>query len=186
MCSVRCPRYEILELKDSRLLEWTVLTATALFGVVSSSCGAGSMATVTTMVTGHILTLSNLVGCWLYQGFEDFEWQKWWISLAVLAGNVSGACLGSWASRAHLPALLLPIPFGIYLLLHLHDQLAKPSSWTQRVGAELHGTLEGKQEGKQSDEDEVETQEGDKDLESHGSESQAPPLAREALPPLWP
>ena len=178
MCSVRCPRYEILELKDSRLLKWTVLTAASLFGVVSSSCSAGSMATVTTMVTGHILTLSNLVGCWLYQGFEDFEWQKCWISLAVLAGNVSGAWLGSWMSRTHVRAHLLPIPFGIYLLLHLHDHLAKPSSWIQRV--------EGKQEGKQSDEDEVETQEGDKDLESRGSESQAPSLAREALPTLWP
>ena len=169
----RGPRYEILELKDIRLLKWTVVTAAALFGVVSSSCSAGRMGTVTTMVTGHVLTVSNLLGCWLYGGLEDLQWQRLWTSLAVLAGNVLGGCLGSWAmTRTGVKALLFPLPFVIYVLIYLHDHLAKPRAWIQRVHEELQGKAEGKDS--EDDRDEVETQDYE-DLESQGSEPQASP-----------
>ena len=43
-------------------LRWTVVLVAPLFGIVAAACSNGRMGTHTTMVTGHILTLTQIAG----------------------------------------------------------------------------------------------------------------------------
>lgn len=43
-------------------LRWTVVLVAPLFGVIAAVCSTGRVGTHTTMVTGHILTLTGSMG----------------------------------------------------------------------------------------------------------------------------
>eukprot|EP00438_Fugacium_kawagutii_P002318 Skav226077 [mRNA] locus=scaffold211:944787:948360:- [translate_table: standard] len=43
-------------------LRWTVVLLAPLFGIISAACSNGRMGTHTTMVTGHTLTLTQILG----------------------------------------------------------------------------------------------------------------------------
>ncbi|CAE7237664.1 unnamed protein product [Symbiodinium microadriaticum] len=52
---------DIIQLHMPSEPDWTVAGLAHLFGVVASACSTGRMGTHTTMVTGHILSLANLL-----------------------------------------------------------------------------------------------------------------------------
>ena len=47
---------------DEPYLRWSVVLVSPMFGVISAACSTGRMGTHTTMVTGHVLTISGLLG----------------------------------------------------------------------------------------------------------------------------
>ncbi|CAL1153819.1 unnamed protein product [Cladocopium goreaui] len=122
-------------------LRWTVVLVAPLFGIVAAACSNGRMGTHTTMVTGHILTLTQIVGNLVMArlGYDpmklNVDKRKSMMSIMVIAGTIAGACLGSYALvivEVH-HVLLFPVPLLIYALLWLHDHLAKPRSLIKRV-----------------------------------------------------
>jgi len=122
-------------------LRWTVVLVAPLFGIVAAACSNGRMGTHTTMVTGHILTLTQIVGNLVMArlGYDpmklNVDKRKSMMSIMVIAGTIAGACLGSYALvivEVH-HVLLFPVPLLIYALLWLHDHLAKPRSLIERV-----------------------------------------------------
>ena len=128
-----------MEEEDRGLLKWTVVLVSPMFGVISAACSTGRMGTVTTMVTGHVITVNNLLGTLMfYKKLEEAELQKLFMSLMIIGGNLTGACLGSWAAkRADTKVLLFPLPFLIYVLVWLHDHLARPRSLIKKMQKKL-------------------------------------------------
>lgn len=123
-------------------LRWTVVLVAPIFGVVAAACSNGRMGTHTTMVTGHILTLTQIAGNLLMARFGydpmklHVDKRKSMMSIMVIAATIAGACLGSYAlvkvEVCH-DVLLFPVPLLLYGLLWLHDHLAKPRSLIKRV-----------------------------------------------------
>ncbi|CAK9045465.1 Uncharacterized protein SCF082_LOCUS25705 [Durusdinium trenchii] len=118
-----------------QVLRWTVVFVSPLFGVVSAACSTGRMGTHTTMVTGHILNVTQIVARRLYgEKITQDTWKKFTMSIMVIGGTVGGACIGSLAlmsTKSHI--LLFPMPIVIYILLWLHDHLARPRSLIKKV-----------------------------------------------------
>ena len=105
-------------------LRWTVVLVAPLFGVIAAVCSTGRVGTHTTMVTGHILTLTGSMGnILMLRKLSPAERRKSLMSMMVITGTMAGACLGSWAllkAQVH-HILLFPVPPLIYCLLWLHD-----------------------------------------------------------------
>ena len=143
-------------------LKWTVVCVSPLFGVVSAACSTGRMGTHTTMVTGHILTVTQLLARRLYGedlGLENMR--KLIMSLFVILATVFGACCGSLAimsTKSHI--LLFPIPLVTYALLWLHDHLARPRSFIKKVQKKLREKAAASTVGEISESDDAGSLEG--------------------------
>lgn len=68
-------------------LRWTVVLVAPLFGVIAAVCSTGRVGTHTTMVTGHILTLTGSMG--------NILMLRW-----VLVRRQGVQCNVAWASSA--------------------------------------------------------------------------------------
>ena len=66
-----------------------------VFGVISGACSTGRLGTVTTMVTGHVVTVSLLLGSWTYRGLEKGEAKK----MAMSATGTNAHHRFSYGSR---------------------------------------------------------------------------------------
>ena len=81
------------ELGDNR--DYTVCSVTLLFGVQSAACSNGRLGLITTMVTGHMVNVSNLCGTFLFKGSLASE-AKW-------KGVVSLVIIAAWLCHAGRP-----------------------------------------------------------------------------------
>ncbi|CAJ1390225.1 unnamed protein product [Effrenium voratum] len=120
---------------DEPYLRWSVVLVSPMFGVISAACSTGRMGTHTTMVTGHVLTISGLLGNLVFlRQLREPEIQKLIMSTMVIAGTIGGACLGGWmVMTVSLHVLLFPVPIITYVLLWLHDHLCRPRSLIKKV-----------------------------------------------------
>ncbi|CAE7037163.1 unnamed protein product [Symbiodinium natans] len=123
------------------VLRWTVVAIAPLFGVLASACSSGRLGTHTTMVTGHVLSLSNHVTTLLLKrSLPAQDRGKAVLSLCVILGTVLGALLGSYfVHRYNVRYLLFPVPPLLYCLLWLHDHLAKPRAIIKKVRRHIKG-----------------------------------------------
>ncbi|CAK9024926.1 Uncharacterized protein SCF082_LOCUS16843 [Durusdinium trenchii] len=165
-------------------LGWTVVFVAPLFGVVSAACSTGRMGIQTTMVTGHTLTVTQLLARLLFgETLTILDLRKLFMSIMVIAGTVSGACLGSLTlmsfrgfSERNANLLLFPVPVLLYTLLWLHDHLAKPRSLIKRVQKKLRSTAElpmyedSKENGVDSNDDEDDEDGDDEEEEEEHDE----------------
>jgi len=126
---------EVIELHMPSEPDWTVAGVSHLFGVVASACSTGRMGTHTTMVTGHILSLANHLSNLMLTG--SLAAQDTWkaiMAVMILVGTLAGAILGAFmVAMVNLKVLLMPVPVVLYILLWMHDHLAKPRSIIKKV-----------------------------------------------------
>ncbi|CAE7628051.1 unnamed protein product [Symbiodinium sp. CCMP2592] len=126
---------EVIEVHMPSEQDWTVAGVSHLFGVVASACSTGRMGTHTTMVTGHMLSLANHLSNLMLTG--SLTAQDTWkaiMAVMILVGTLAGAILGAFmVAMVNLKVLLMPVPVVLYILLWMHDHLAKPRSIIKKV-----------------------------------------------------
>ncbi|CAJ1390226.1 unnamed protein product [Effrenium voratum] len=150
---------------DDPVLRWSVVLVSPIFGVIAAACSTGRMGTHTTMVTGHVLTMSGVLGNLPFKKLTEQDVKKVIMSGMVLAGTVCGASLGAWAltNKTLHNVLLFPVPIVLYILMWLHDHLCQPRSLIKKV----QGKIREKPQELKSETDSQDSQ----DLEEDDAES---------------
>ena len=90
-----------------------------VFGVISGACSTGRLGTVTTMVTGHVITVSLLLGSWTYRGLQEKEAQK--MVMSVPRGFKKGHLRTTIEFRIYVTRYCNCIVY-IHLFLHIEEQ----------------------------------------------------------------
>jgi len=111
-----------------------VLGYTPLFGILSSATLNGRLGTTTTMGTGHLLSLGNMLVKRVLDGpLSASDWRKTCMSSQILLWIIIGATVGAEVQsriakddKAH-GALFWVAPIML-LLFFAHDHLSKPRS----------------------------------------------------------
>eukprot|EP00429_Kryptoperidinium_foliaceum_P096262 CAMPEP_0176243886 /NCGR_PEP_ID=MMETSP0121_2-20121125/31150_1 /TAXON_ID=160619 /ORGANISM="Kryptoperidinium foliaceum, Strain CCMP 1326" /LENGTH=317 /DNA_ID=CAMNT_0017583483 /DNA_START=98 /DNA_END=1051 /DNA_ORIENTATION=+ len=111
-----------------------VLGYTPLFGILSSATLNGRLGTTTTMATGHLLSLGNLLVKRVLDGpLSLADWRKTCMSMQILLWIILGATVGAEVqsrvakdTRGH-GALTWVAP-AMLVLFFAHDHLSKPRS----------------------------------------------------------
>ncbi|CAE7573520.1 unnamed protein product, partial [Symbiodinium pilosum] len=150
--------------------DWTVAGVALLFGVVASACSTGRLGTHTTMVTGHVLSLANFISSCIVNGSVKAEdgW-KAAQSMLVVVGTLAGALFGGLLVKiVDVYVLLIPVPIVLYILLWLHDHLAKPRSIIKNVQRRMRASAEAPSESVEKTSEEC-TASGDESSENSSS-----------------